>query len=253
MPRLNFETHGSPDNPAVLLLHGFMSSNAQWLTNIDALTARYFLVTAELWGHGDSPTPSDPDCYTLGAYYEQFESIRAELRINRWAVIGQSYGAGIMLNYAKAYPEVCTAAVATNSRSAFGSLIKENSSRRDRSGLPADLRKLPYHPIHARRFPDNVKGALVASADAMEPLAIRLGGRLGAYLNCRELVAAFPLPLLITNGRFEKSFQGDLESLRKAVPSLNVVDLEGGHSVNIEASDGFNATVLAFLDNVCSS
>ena len=249
MPRLNYETHGNPENPAVLLLHGFMSSNAQWLTNIDALKARYYLIAVELWGHGDSPTPSDPDCYTLAAYYEQFESISRELGIARCAVIGQSYGAGIMLNYARTYPEVCTAAVATNSRSAFGSLVEESSSRRERSGLPTDLRKLPYHPIHARRFPDHVKAALVASADAMEPLAIRLGGKLGARLNCRELVADFPLPLLITNGKFERSFQADLASLREAVPDLNVVDLEGGHSVNIEASDGFNAAVLSFLDD----
>ena len=248
MPRLNFETHGNPDNPAVLLLHGFMSSNAQWLTNLDALTAQYFLVAVELWGHGESPTPSDPARYTLESYYEQFESIRSELGISRWAVIGQSYGAGIVLNYARTYLEVCIAAVATNSRSAFGSLIEESSNRRERSGLPADLRKLPYHPIHARRFPEQVKAALVESADAMDPVAIRLGGQLGAALNCRALVADFPLPLLITNGKFERSFQADLRSLRAAVPNLNVVDLEGGHSVNIEASDGFNAAVLAFLD-----
>ncbi len=250
MPRLNFETHGNPDDPAVLLVHGFMSCNAQWLTNLDALAARHFLVAVELWGHGGSPTPSDPDCYTLATYYEQFESIRSELGIARWAVIGQSYGAGIILNYARAYPEVCTAAIATNSRSAFGSLIEENSRRRERSEPPADLRELPYHPIHARRFPESVKDALVASADAMVPQAIQLGGQLGIELNCRELVAEFEQPLLITNGKFEKSFQADLESLRAAVPSLNVIDLGGGHSVNIEASDGFNAAVLAFLDKV---
>ena len=81
----------------------------------------------------------------------------------------------------------------------------------------------------------------------MHQEAIRLGGLLGARLNCRKLLAGYPLPLLITNGRYEKSFQNDLASLRQAVPDLNVVDLEGGHSINIEDADGFNASVLAFL------
>ena len=250
MPALHYDTHGNPDHPAVLLLHGFMSSNAQWLTNIEALSARYFLVAVELWGHGRSPTPAQRNYYTLDSYYEQFEAIRHTLGLVGWAVIGQSYGAGIVLNYANAYPQVCRAVVATNSRSAFGSLAAENASgRTTREEHPgSNLRALPYHPIHARRFPDHVKNALVASADAMDPQAVRLGGKLGAALNCRALVGNLPVPLLITNGRYERSFQADLAALQDAIPDLNVVDLPGGHSVNIEASAGFNAAVLSFLE-----
>jgi hypothetical protein len=38
MPGLNFEIAGSADQPALLLLHGFMSSNLQWEPNHDAGT-----------------------------------------------------------------------------------------------------------------------------------------------------------------------------------------------------------------------
>ncbi|MEM7079653.1 MAG: alpha/beta fold hydrolase [Pseudomonadota bacterium] len=248
MSRLNFETHGDAQQPAVLLLHGFMSCNGQWLANLEALSEHLFLITVELWGHGDSPMPSDAGQFSLPSYYEQFEQIRAELGVTTWAVIGQSYGAGIVLNYARAFPEVCTAAVATNSRSAFGTMLEE----RERSGEanaapPEDLRKLPFHPIHARRFPPAIKDVLVAKADDMLPEAVRLSGRLGRDLNCRDKLADLPVPLLITNGKYEKSFQRDLQTLREAIPELNVVDLEGGHSVNIEAAEGFNETVLRFL------
>ena len=40
--------------------------------------------------------------------------------------------------------------------------------------------------------------------------------------------------------------------MRQEAPWLRVVDLEGGHSVNIEASDGFDASVLTFLDGADS-
>ncbi len=248
MSRLNYQTHGDPSTPAILMLHGFMSCNGQWLTNLHALREHYFLITVELWGHGDSPLPSEPHFYSLDAYFHQFETIRADLQIERWALIGQSYGAGIMLHYAKAHPNVCIAVVATNSRSAFGQIPEDRPARR--RGIPTsakDLRKLPYHPIHARRFPQHVKDTLVAKADAMDREAVRLGGLLGTSLNSRKLVEDLPVPLLITNGRFEKHFQADLQSLRESAPGLKVIDLNGGHSVNIEAAEGFNTAVLEFL------
>ena len=245
MSSLNFTTHGDPDRPAIMLLHGFISCNAQWAANIAALKGSHFLITVELWGHGDSPLPQNEASYTTAAYAEQFEAIRSTLGIERWALIGQSYGAGLVISYALAHPEVCTAVVATNSRSAFGTLTSER--REPRRPQPTDLRKLPFHPIHARRFPPAIKAALVDAADRMDPEAVRLGGLLGANLNCIESLAALQQPLLITNGRYEKSFQTDLAALRGRYPDLQVVDLEGGHSVNIEAADGWDQAVLDFL------
>jgi pimeloyl-ACP methyl ester carboxylesterase len=253
-PNLAFQTHGDAANPAVMLLHGFMSCNGQWLMNIDALAEKHFLVTVELWGHGDSPTPNQPDLYTVTAYVEQFERIRRTHNIARWSVIGQSYGAGLVINYALLKPERVDKVVATNSRSAFGHLAARRPNRRHASAAgsnpeDADLRKLPYHPIHARRFPEHVKQALVEQADAMSAEAIKLGGALGARLNCIDTLGDLAQPLLLTNGVYEKSFQPELAHLCARYPDLNVVDLAGGHSVNIEAANGFNEAVADFLDN----
>ena len=249
MSALNYETHGDPAHPAILLLHGFMSCNGQWLLNIEALARDYFLVAVELWGHGDSDCPEEHEYYSLQAYYDQFELIRQSLNIEQWSVIGQSYGAGIVMHYANAHQDICNAVVATNSRSAFGTLIEDRAGRELRA-LPEDLRQLPYHPIHARRFPEHVKETLVSAADGMSHQAVELGGLLGATLNCRELVINYPLPLLITNGKYEKSFQDDLDIMRTSSPELNIVDMDGGHSVNIEAADQFNSAVLKFLSRV---
>ena len=250
MPELNYTTHGHPDQPAIMLLHGFMSCNGQWLLNTEALSKHFYLVTVELWGHGDSPCPTDPDCFSAAEYIRQFESIRLQLGIDKWHLIGQSYGAGVVLNYAVAQPEVCDHIVVTNSRSAFGSLIPQRENEGgDQPQPPADLRKLPYHPIHARRFPAHVKSALVEAADGIPPEAISLGGLLGASLNFVSRLQEVPQPVLLTNGVYEKSFQQDLSHLRERYTDLNVVDLEGGHSVNIEAADGFNTAVIKFLNS----
>ena len=252
MPTLNYTTHGQKDNPAVLLLHGFMSCADQWMLNIETLSEQFFLVNVELWGHGDSPTPSDKGAYSIDGYNQQFEAIRQSLNIKHWHLIGQSYGAGVVLNYAQAYPNQTLKVVATNSRSAFGQLsapAAEGNSASSKNPLAGnfELRDLPYHPIHARRFPEKVKKALVQKADAMSRDAIRLGGRLGGQLNSIDLIDQLTTPVLITNGIYEKSFQSDIESLKNKYPSLKTVDLEGGHSVNKEAAEAFNEAVLEFF------
>jgi len=251
-PKLAHQTLGDVSKPAIMLLHGFMSCNGQWLMNTEALSEAYFLVMVELWGHGDSPTPDDADCYTVEAYIDQFEAIREQYGIRHWSVIGQSYGAGLVINYAIHRPDTVDKVVVTNSRSAFGQLTAQRPGRRDAAAAQShqqdtDVRKLPYHPIHARRFPEHVKQALVEKADAITPAAIHLGGSLGARLNCTTRLQELNTPLLLTNGIYEKSFQSDLQALRERYPDLRVADLEGGHSVNIEAADGFNQAVMAFL------
>lgn len=247
--RLNYRVSGNASGPTLALLHGFMSCNAQWLANEPTLGQAFRLVLIELWGHGDSPAPADPAAYTIERYLEEFEAIRAEVGASEWYPVGQSYGAGLMLNYAIAHPERCPAVVTTNSRSAYGVLPE----RRDGAGPnPLDdpefpLRKLPYHPVHARRFPQNIKDALVDKADRMIPRTVRLGGAMVQDLNFRDRLDAVPVPVMIANGIYEKSFQDDVAYLEARYTDLTIVPLEGGHSVNIEAAPAFDAAVEAFL------
>ena len=259
MTALAYETSGDPRAPAIMLLHGFMSSNAQWLPNREALGRDHRLVLVELWGHGRSPLPATPDAFSLDTYLAEFERIRAELGIDRWALIGQSYGAGLTIQYARRYPDRCRALIVTNSRSALGAMERRNAEDEAAAAAadPMDTpefspRTLPYHPIHARRFPDIVKQALVAAADAMTVDAVRHGGRLGARLNCIDALADLEVPLLLTNGVWEKSFQADVQRLRALYPWLEVADLEGGHSINIEAAAAFDAACLDFLGRCLS-
>ena len=246
MDELAFESFGDRDKPALLLVHGFMSSNAQWLANRDALGKHYHLVMAELWGHGQSPQPEDPIDYSVAAYIREFEKIRQALKITRWGLIGQSYGAGLVINYAMHGLDQCAAVVVTNSRSAFGRLAAREGGEPANLGEPP-LRKLPFHPIHARRFPEHIKDALVADADRIRVGAVQGGGRLGRDLNCIDKLSRLTQPIMLTNGIHEKAFQRDVATLRAASPNLEIVDLVGGHSVNIEAAASFDNAVLGFM------
>lgn len=251
--RLNYEITGNPDGPAILLIHGFLSSNAQWLTNTDALGRTYKLVLAELWGHGESPIP-DESAFTLERYDEELERIRAELDLEDWDVIGQSYAAGLAIRYGINHPERTRSIVVTNSRSAFGDITTQQrpppraQDHQDREVDKSRNRHLPIHPVYARRLPEQVKEKLVEAADNMSEEAIEKGGRIGLKLNTMGILGDVPVAILLANGVYEKSFQPDAEIIRSRFPEVTVIDMPGGHAVNIEAADEFNVAVLEFLN-----
>lgn len=251
--RLNFEIVGKEDGPAILLIHGFLSSNAQWLPNIEALGKDYKLIMAELWGHGESPTPGTA-AFTLERYDQELEQIRLDLDIDSWSVIGQSYAAGLAIRYGINHPGRTSRIVVTNSRSAFGNITMQQrptlQAERDKSKAvgKSGNRHLPIHPIYAKRLPDHIKARLVENADNISQEAIDRGGLISFKLNALDILDTVPVPLLLTNGIYEKSFQSDAQVIKDNFKTVEVMDLPGGHAVNIEAATEFNTAVLNFFN-----
>ena len=56
---LSYATAGDPQQPALLLLHGFPQTHVLWRRVAQQLSARYFLVMPDLRGYGDSFRPAD--------------------------------------------------------------------------------------------------------------------------------------------------------------------------------------------------
>ena len=251
MDRLNVELAGAAGRPPLLLLHGFLSCNLQWEPNRARLGERFRLVMAELWGHGKSPAPSDPADYRVERYVEELEHVRAKLGVSRWLVCGQSFGAGIMIRYALAHPRAVRGLVITNSRSALNDLAAREGSRDAADFERIEPRSLPFHPRHAKRFPPELKARMEAAADGVSRTALgHAVATTGTGVACRARAKELAVPTLLVNGRFEKVFQPDRAYAAAAIPGIEVVDLDAGHSVNIEAAEGFDAAVADFASRL---
>lgn len=253
--RLHVEQHGSR-GPHLLLMHGFLSSRAQWRANLGGLTQFCRPVIVELWGHGRSPTPEDPEAYRVANYVALFEAIRAELGIDRWAVCGQSFGAGLTLTYTLVHPERIIAQAFTNSLSGIypRDTLGDDADRRARAaaleqgGIPA-IEAIPYHPRYARRFAPEIKAEMEADAAAISPLGIANGIRYTLPdLSVIDRLGATKAPTLLINGLWEKAFQPLRADAAAAFPGLAVVDLEGGHSINAEAPEAFNTALRTHIE-----
>src|SRR5438876_425258 len=182
-PLLHYEIHGS-EGPYILLVHGMLSSRAQWMYNLDALGEFTRPIVIELLGHGRSPCPDDPALYSPQHYVAQFEAIREALGTERWLVIGQSLGAALTLRYALDHPERVIAQVFTNSNSALAGegwrervlpLMAAQAQRLRTEGRSA-LENHPLNPARGKRLPADARAALVADYALANPLGIALTG-----------------------------------------------------------------------------
>lgn len=251
-PVLNVVEAGNPEGPPALFVHGFMSSNLQWELNLQRLGSVLRMVIVEHPGHGESPVPEDPSGYAPEAVLPAIDHVREQLGIDQWWVVGHSMGGAICARYALAHPDRTNGLIFTNSRAMFGFKREDNAARRRDVAQPnsvEDLRALPFHPIHAKRFPPDLQQRLVDVADAMNPRVITdLGRSAGRWRSGHEL-HTLSVPVLLVNGKWESAFQPNVEDARQSITDLRIVDLEGGHSINIEQAQAFDEAVLDFVAN----
>jgi pimeloyl-ACP methyl ester carboxylesterase len=236
-------------------VHGILSSRAQWMLNVEALGSVCRPVVVELLGHGRSEAPLESEPYTPEGYVSAFEEIRESLGADQWFVIGQSLGSAVTLRYSLDRPERVIAQVFTNSSSA---LADDQWQERLRNAAPAmasrieaggreAIAAMPIHPSNAKRMPEEVKSALVADAELLSPHGVARSLVHTSTSSVRTRVSENRVPTLLVVGEREESFAEPTAYAEANMPCLEIVRLDAGHAVNIQAADEFNAAVSAFF------
>ena len=255
MDKMYYDVHEG-NGPYLLLLHGMLSSRAQWTRNLAALATQTRPVVMELWGHGRSPSPGDPVMYEPEAMAAQVEQIRRELGAEQWFVCGQSFGATVTLRYSLLYPERVKGQIFTNSTSALATPEKVKEIYADVNKLAGNLAKngqeglkrMRIHPIHAKRLPPGAQEELMADAHLLNPAGIaNLFQMTSPNASLSEIVHATKVPTLLVAGEKEERFAPHRKYAEEHIPGIKVVGVDGGHACNIEAPEAFNAAVLEFI------
>ncbi len=252
--KLHVEADPEQGRPPLLLVHGMLSSRNHWLPN-RRLSQRFRVIRIDLPAHGLSPAPRDGTAATPEALVDTIEAVRRRLQISEWYICGQSFGAAVTLRYALTFPDRVLAQVFTNANGALREAWEPSQQRRSqmqiddvrRDGHVA-MRRLPYHPCHARRFPPDMREILSRDADAtdIDGIALLLAEAI-PRLSVRDRLGELRVPTLLVNGLCEKQFQPTRKWISAAHPHIEIRDLEGGHSINIECPEGFDAAVTQFL------
>jgi len=223
---------------------------------LDALAKVSRPVIVELLGHGRSPTPESAKPYHPENYIRAFEKIRKLLGTTRWLLCGQFMGAGLTLRYALDHLEHIMAHVFTNTNSGLKE-IKDIDEVKKGSALLAQMlldqghegiKKIPVHPANARWLPKGVKAALLADYSSLIVLGVANTVRYTSpELSVRSEISKNRVPTLLMCGKREKRFKARRDFAESHMPLLDIVDLNAGHAVNIDAADEFNQAVTAFF------
>jgi pimeloyl-ACP methyl ester carboxylesterase len=259
-PDLAYEVH-SGDGPYLLLVHGLLSSRAQWDLNLNALSRVARPVVVELFGHGRSPSPERGEFFSPTHYISAFERIRRALDAESWLLCGQSLGAALTLRYALDHPDRTIAQIFTNSNSALAPADWTHATRPamealalavDERGREA-IERLPIHPKRALNLPPTVRDTLVADSELHSPDGIaKTGLHTVLSSSVRDRIGANRIPTLLVRGGREKRFAEPAAFASRNMPQLESIEIAAGHAVNIEAAAAFNAAATGFIAKATS-
>jgi len=243
---LSVEEVGTADGEPAVFIHGMMSSNLQWQVNLAGLSQHLRMFLVELPGHGGSPAPDDVRAYGPSVVLPAINAIREAAGVSSWWVIGQSLGAAVAMHHVLSDQAAARGLIFTNSRAAFGisrtaSLVVPDTVE--------ERRELRFHPSNAKRFPAELRQQMSAAADGIEPHVLRHVAQNAPEWSARESLGSLGVPTLLVTGMWEKAFQPFVQVARDEITDIEIVELEGGHSINIERPLEFESAVLSFIAN----
>lgn len=95
---------GSPEDPALVLLHGSSSNSAMWLVDMAVLSVRYHVLAVDIIGEAGHSAEVRLDLQG-NAYAGWLAEVLDGYGIRSAAFMGNSLGGWLALNFAVAYPE----------------------------------------------------------------------------------------------------------------------------------------------------
>lgn len=262
--RLAAEEFGSPDNPAILLVHGGAQSHWVWRHTVRGLEdAGRYVISLDLRGHGESDWAPDGR-YDLDAYARDIRAVLADMP-SRPIVVGSTLGAMAAM----------AALEGTGDRLASGLILIEPgpwtpTSRA--SEIEAEMRR------QAEGFDtlEDVADAVAVSSSARRsapPNLFSVRKRVVKHDNGRyywrwdpRTIAAFSYEgledrvkraasritvptLVLTGGKSDLLSLEDAEELTAILPAGERQEVAGaGHLAMIESADALSAVLVEFLE-----
>jgi pimeloyl-ACP methyl ester carboxylesterase len=88
-------TAGSPDNPAIIFLHGFPESHRTWRHQIAAFSDRFFCIAPDQRGYRGTSKPQEVAAYTADKLTADIFALADALGVQKFTIAGHDWGGAI--------------------------------------------------------------------------------------------------------------------------------------------------------------
>jgi len=260
---LSYTVSGDPHCPAILLLHGFMGSRADWADTISALDEHYYCVAPDLPGHGAS-VGLPPENYTIEGATRALLSLLDELDVERLAVVGYSMGGRLALYLALRHPERCSGLFLESASPGIEGAAEREARRRadeerakrlvagDFETFLADWYQQPLFASLARQ--ERLLEKIIEARRWNKPdeLARSLRGMgTGNQPSLWEDLVGLRVPALAVAGELDEKYVGIARRMAARNRRLRTAFVPGaGHNVRLEAPEAYLALLQDFLESL---
>jgi pimeloyl-ACP methyl ester carboxylesterase len=251
--------HRAGSGPPVLLVHGSgpgVSAWANWRLTIPALAQHFTVYAPDVVGFGHTDRP-DGFPYGLDAWRTHLLGFADALGLDRFSLVGNSFGGGLAISIAVHAPErvdrlvlmgsVGVSFPITEGLDAVWGYTPSVAQMRRLLDVFAVDRSLVSDELAELRYAASVRPGVQEAFAAMFPEPRQAG--VDALATPEELIARIPHPTLVVHGRDDRVIP-----LENAYRLLQLVDDSRlhvfgrcGHWTQIERADEFNALVVDFL------
>jgi len=258
--RFHLETAGSPRNPAVVALHGFMGTGADWSTVMAALAGERYGLSPALPGHGKTRCPEGAGSWRMEQVAAALALELARRGIAQTDLIGYSMGGRLGLHLALHCRARVRRLVLESASPGLSDGDERIARRRQDDTLARRLETEPLErflrdwydqPMFAglKRVPEEFAGMLErrrAQDGGALARALREMGT-GAQEPQWDRLADAPPTLLIV-GAEDAKFREIAARMAERMPGARVATVAGaGHAVHVEQPARFVELVQEFL------
>jgi pimeloyl-ACP methyl ester carboxylesterase len=230
-----------------MFIHGNGANLTQWGGQIAHFRDTNRVVAFDLRGMGASDVPSD-GIYTMDAMVEDIHTVANALNLNRFIVVGHSYGGSVAAAYAGVHPERVAGVVYADAAGAIKAPREAwnrylDALRMDKPGVTRQA----FEPLLATATPE-VKAAVLQSVDRtfVETFVEAMEGMRDHDI--ATSVARYKGPTLAIASTDSPS------SFHVQFPHVRTRRINGaGHWLMMEAPAEFNTILEEFVKSIASS
>lgn len=265
MSPLAYRLYGAPGRPALVLLHGFLGSAADWAEVAGRLQDTWHIIALDLPGHGGSAHLSNPQSYTMPAAAEAVRQTLEQSGVERAALLGYSMGGRLALYLGLHQPQLFTCLVLESASPGLRTPEEQAARRAADEQLAVRLEQAPLEqflsawynlPLFAGLRRRSGLAAMLARRQANHPQALARSLRgmgTGVQPSLWEAWPGCSLPALLIVGAQDEKYVALAREMQRDRPATHLAVLpDCTHTPHLEEPERFIATVRPFLAAACT-
>lgn len=246
---------GNADQPALLLLHGFLGAGTDWDTLLPALSQHYFCLAPDLPGHGHNP---QHDCDFEASIVQLLAQLDSR-GIQAFNLLGYSLGARLALYLLCRHPMRVKACLLESGSPGLADPDQRQTRIQRDEALARRLETEPLEDFLTNWYAQPLFTGLRASPGFGELFARRLRNKplqlarslrqagTGVAPNLWPQLPDIRQPLGYLAGAQDQKFTAIGQAMAQACPHLQFTGLQGGHCLHHEAPQAWTTAVLEFF------